>query len=654
MQQKIITNKTFQKLKPEEKRFVREMVANTQTMRAEWLNRMNDPRKNVEEECRYPTSITAQEYRDMFDRSIGKRVVTIEPEECWEIKPEVYDSEDSDETPFELAFKELDKSLHVMSYAHKIDLLSGIGRYGVILYGLDDGKDLNFPVKGFPKSGNLEDARQLNYNVTFMRALDESLCQVARYDGDVSSPRYGQPELYTIQLVDPNDLAVGLTSGMQNLTLSNVHWTRVSHFADNRLSSEIYGTPRQQDVWNYLLNIQKIAGAAGEGFWQMGFPGVSFESQPGLEGLVELDVEALREMYQDYTNGLQRMMASVGMTAKSMAPNISDPGPHIDVQIKLLCATKGIPYEVFMGMKGSKLGGSDSEAWESWDGKMKKRQYSYITPYVIRPVVDRLVIYGALPMPTVGAKKPPLVKDGKKVDKALANNVGAKPSYDIDWPDLSAPTDADIADVALKETQALAAYIGGNVNQLITPEDYLTIFLKKPPEEVQMIMDNAHQQMGDTNDPETDVLLGGPSPEEIQQQAQQKAQQDLLMKQAGKVAGKVPPPKFGKKDLKGVKNFNPNHDKDDGKFTSDSEGKTVSESRARKLTITKSAELLKTHGYTMGHPESKKEDGKFVIHYPVTKDKTKETRMLTPDQIKEIISDKKDSNANSKRKAKKS
>ncbi|MCH8883661.1 MAG: DUF1073 domain-containing protein, partial [SAR324 cluster bacterium] len=184
----------------------------------------------------------------------------------------------------------------------------------------------------------------------YIRALDESLVRISAYETKITNPRYGQPTTYEITLHDPRNQESKASTQPNEVTHTQVHWTRITHIADNRKTSEVIGTPRMEPVWNRLYDLRKILGASGEMFWKGAWPGISLETQPGLENS-ELDVEATRQMMDDYQNKLQRYIALTGMTAKSLSTQIVPPTETFEVQIKAICITLGIPYRVFMGIE---------------------------------------------------------------------------------------------------------------------------------------------------------------------------------------------------------------------------------------------------------------------------------------------------------------
>ena len=441
------------------------------TSRSQLIKGMFDPRTDINDECGYPDTINPEEYRGMYDREgIATRVVEVLPKESWVVSPSVFETEDPTQTTeFEKAWDELAQNLHgdswyqdeqgspIWEYLLRADILSGIGAYGVVLLGLDDGKDM------------LEEVEPgKDRKLLYVRCFDESLATIARREEDINNPRFDQPTEYSISFNDPRD---SLRGGRGfHVTTKKVHWTRCIHLADNLGSSEIIGVPRQQSVWNRLYDLKKIYGASGEGYWKGAFPGLSLETDPGLAGDHGVDVNPaiIRDLMEKYSTGLQRYLLLTGLTAKSLAPQVVDPSPQIESLIDAVCIRLGIPKRIFTGSERGELASSQDE--KTWNNRLSHRQTTYITPRIIVPLVNRLISLGVLPEP-----------------------IG----YSVVWPDLNSLTEDQKATIAVKRTESMSKYIGGNVESMMVPMDFLTEIIGLSDEKAQQIVDTAIETFED-------------------------------------------------------------------------------------------------------------------------------------------------------------
>jgi uncharacterized protein len=359
-----------------------------------WKNFLDPAGRDIDRECGYPPFITIEQMRQMYDREgIGTRVVDVWPDESWKNNPEVYELEEEDtETEFEVEWNKLQKKFNIYSFLHRIDKMSGIGYYGLLLYGLNDGRRLHEPVKGMGEDGSPV-GKNIKNELTYLRCFDESQCMVSTYQMDTSNPRFGQPTSYLVKFYDPRTEAI---PGALSIIQSSVHWSRVIHIADNRTTSEVFGIPRMRPVWNRLLDLRKLCGGSPEMFWKGAFPGYSFEVDPKLAD-IEMDTGKIRQEFYNFENSLQRYLAVQGLHVNQLSPQVSSPKDHFDMLITCLCIQLGTPKRILMGSEQGELASGQDKG--NWNGRVEGRQHRYVTPYVIRPFIDRMMAIGVLPYP---------------------------------------------------------------------------------------------------------------------------------------------------------------------------------------------------------------------------------------------------------------
>lgn len=435
------------------------------TTRSSLLQSMLNVGKDINFSCGYPNFITISDYKGIFDREgVAKRVTTILPEDSWAMRPSIVENE-KEETEFEKEWKTLEKNHHIFHYLQRADSLSGIGRFGILLMGVSDGLELSLPVVGIDeKTGKKVGDGKLE--LLYLRPFDESVVAIQDKEKDPTSPRFGFPTKYSIQFEDSSQL-----NGTTSSTMT-VHWTRVLHLADNRETSEVYGTPRMKPVYNRLLDIRKILSGSGEMFWKGAFPGYAFEINKDIKN-PELDKESIRKEFENYSNDLQRYMAIEGVTVKSLTPQVASPGDHLKSQMESIALTIGVPLRIFLGSEQAKLASTQDK--DTYNDRLSSRQRYYVTPMIIEPFINRLMAFGVL----------------------------KETEFTTVWPDLSTPSEKDRADVGEVKTKAIASYVTSNADALIPPREFLTIVLGMSSEEVDVIETAADKWVG-LDEPEND------------------------------------------------------------------------------------------------------------------------------------------------------
>jgi hypothetical protein len=418
-------------------------------MRAAWLQKLLDPpNRDLGEDCGYPASIDIEQYRTMYDREgVGSAVVSYYPKECWACPPNVYETEDPEETEWEQSWDDLvrDPNIKPLNELANLDEISGIGHYGVMLIGIDDRLKLDKPVPTVGPDGKLAEGKTpAERKLLYLTSFDESLCEIASYEQDSRSPRYGRPLTYNLRITDPRLVNGASTSGSTPSETLSVHWTRVLHVAEGCQTSKVFGTPRMRSSWNYLLNVRKLLGGSAEMFWKGAFPGLSYELNPDLDlGDIDFDETAAKEQMARYQNGLQRYISMIGIKVTSLDPQVADPTPHLDVQFTAISVATGIPKRVLMGSEQGEL--ASSQDTKRTNKRVMGRCHQHCSPNLVMAFVDRLMAMGVL----------------KHVEE-----------YFVDWEDLNASTDTEKAEVAAKLTECLAKYVQSGLNAIIGPREF--------------------------------------------------------------------------------------------------------------------------------------------------------------------------------------
>lgn len=455
-----------------------------------------DGKHHINQDCGYPQEISTAQYAELYKREgISTRVVKLAPDESWKTDPEVLETQDPEiDTPFELEWQRLEKKFKIYSTLQRLDVLSGVGHFGILLIGVNDGKPLSQPVDGVkvvvdeeaepsgqpanaptfnrtnlppangaePTPGDAAAARGKR-RLLYLRPLSEEFVKVDTFDTDSNSPRYGQPVLYSVNFNQVlNQTGATIARSSASLPEQKVHWTRVIHVVDTKESDEVYGPPRLEDVFNRCFDLRKICGGSGEMFWRGGFPGINFKMDPVAKGtrpLTTTEEALLKEEVQNYMAGLQRFIATSGMSAESISPQVATPLEHFEMNLKAIAIAKGCPYRVFTGTEEGKLaGGQDLRAW---NGRMNLRREKHLSPYLIEPLVDRLGQMDIILVPAV---------------------------YTVTWQDLNTQTDAEKADNAQKLATALSVYVSSGSDTVIPPEQFMAHIMGLPDDVVEAMM----------------------------------------------------------------------------------------------------------------------------------------------------------------------
>lgn len=394
----------------------------------------------------YPRSLDFQDYMARYERQdIARRIVDAPANACWRKTPKITDDEsDKIRTPFEKAWDEMVTGNKIYRYVRRVDRISGIGQYGVLLLGFDDVRrveDLALPVQ--PKAG-----RKLLY----LRPYHEDSGQIQSFDEDLKSPRYGLPKTYKL-----NSASTGKTAGTRILSLNNVHYSRVIHVAEDLIEDDVYGTPRLHSVYNRLQDLELIAGGSSEMFWRGAFPGISFEMDPEADVSTAM-ISAMGDDIEDYVHALKRYMRLQGVTAHQLQVQVADPRGHLEILIGMIAAAKAMPKRILLGSERGELASSQDE--RQWNRTVDERRKDFGELQILRPLIDNCIAAGALPPPK--------------------NN-----EYRIVWTELDVPDEKEAAEIARTKMVAAKEYLSGSVDLIIPPEIFLSRILNYDRAEVE-------------------------------------------------------------------------------------------------------------------------------------------------------------------------
>jgi hypothetical protein len=412
--------------------------------------------RNLYQALGYNDNPGFEEYWNLFLRQdVATRIISAPVSASWSLDPEVVEGDDETETPFEKEWKALQKKRSVLHYLQRVDLLSGIGRYGVLFLGVKDGKVAEEPLEAGGK-------RELLY----LRPYVETSVKVSEWETDTANPRYGLPRYYSLQ---PRSVE-GTNATMPTQSI-RAHWTRVLHVAEETLEDDVNGTPRLQNVLNRLGDLEKVVGGSAEMFWQGALPGHAFKADKEFGGFDQTVMlpgggtstvgEQMTDEIEAYVHGLKRYLKLQGIDVQNLSPQVASPQPHVSVILDLIAAARSIPKRILIGSERGELASVQDDA--NWADHISNRREKYCEPRILRPFLDWAIEHGVLPSPG---------PDG----------------YSVRWPDLHSSSAKERADVAKVRTEALSSYAGpGNAESVLPRHVFLTEFMELPKDQVEEI-----------------------------------------------------------------------------------------------------------------------------------------------------------------------
>lgn len=379
----------------------------------------------------YPKEIGVNEYMAMYSRNdIANRIVASFPKATWRDAPTYSDEAGSGiekgkdgYSEFAASVDQLFEDHNVLAALERVDRLASVCRFGLLVIGYDDGLP-----PGEPLSST---AAKLIY----LQPFAEPNVTINRWCTDPKNPRFGKPETYTVQY-RPD------TGGQGSIPMQafQVHHSRCLHVAEIIDQDTVYGLPRLKPIFNRLKDLEKVVGGASENYWLLANRGLFFSVDKEMD-LDEEGKKAIETQVDDFQHKTKRWIIGQGITATPMGDEHVDPSPFIDKLIDLCAGTVGIPKRILLGTERGELSSQQDE--NNWAQRIAERRKNWAVPYVLKPLIAKLVLAGALPQP--------------------------KGNFNVTWGDSDTLSEEQKATIASTKSTALATYAGTPDAQLIVP-----------------------------------------------------------------------------------------------------------------------------------------------------------------------------------------
>ena len=334
----------------------------------------------------YPTDYTFDKGWSYYERDgLAKRIVDLPVSKTWRHKPDLLVGEDAEHElgeTFDAWWED-----HALGAAFsQVDRLASVGRFSVLFLGLtgaETDKQLVEPVA----EGDVQGPDDLLY----VRAYGEDDVEVGKLVTDPQDPRRGFPETYKIDFGSDQAGAASATS-----TNVEVHWTRVVHVVEDPIGNGVYGIPRLKPIINRLIDIEKLAAATGEAFWQLAVKILQVSVDPEAS-LTDTQWENLDDDMEDLVHDLRRHFLGQGVDMEFIGGESPDPSGAADLLMMLIAASANIPKRILFGTEtGERASEQDERAFL---GTVAERIEQYADPRIARSFLKRLMFLGAVDEP---------------------------------------------------------------------------------------------------------------------------------------------------------------------------------------------------------------------------------------------------------------
>lgn len=370
-------------------------IANAATRRLDFMFPgffSTNTKHNYAKDFGYPETLTFDLLHKMYCRNgIAAAAVDKTALKTWQDTPYLLEQErdgsqkgKSKETPLEKGIRLKFSSMRLWAKLAEADRKAMVGGYSGVILRLRDGKRFDQPVDRV--GGGLNGLYRID-------PVWAGQLKVADWNTDASSETYGEPTMYEFNEANVAD-------DNPNKRQLRIHPDRVIIWSDD---GTVNGRSLLEPGYNDLIDIEKIKGAGGEGFWKnaksspvLEMPGdVKIAEMAKAMGVTVQDVaDKMNEQVEDFQKGFDQMLMLQGMTAKTLGVTLPSPEHFFGAALQSFAASVGAPVKILVGMQtGERASTEDANEWNQTN--MARRVN--ITHPNIMDFVTRMVTWGILP-----------------------------------------------------------------------------------------------------------------------------------------------------------------------------------------------------------------------------------------------------------------
>ena len=353
---------------------------------------MADTLHNIYLDYGYPATLTFFNFWNMFRRfGIAKRAVTVYPDQTWLDDPIVEGT-----SQFDTALEKLVETHGLWRRLKGLDTRQRVGRYAGMFMRVADNLQPHEPIAGIlPGEAALVD----------MMPLYESQLKVLSTEEDPTSPEFGQPTMY--------QFSTGVVGNRNEKagTSFEIHPSRIVIAAEGSDNGGIYGVPVLESIYNDLMDLRKIFGAGGEGFYKNASQTIMFDLKDASSA--NANAELLNKFNDNYDSfamdRMRKAMWTPGMEAKTLDSNLMNPKEFAMNSLMSVSAGVDTPLTMLIGTQTGRL--ASDQDMKGFLGQVQARRTDFGTD-MVKDTIDWFIQWGILPAA----------------------------DYTVEWPDALAPS----------------------------------------------------------------------------------------------------------------------------------------------------------------------------------------------------------------------
>lgn len=339
-------------------------------------------------------------------------------DKCWELVPRIKMPGTDDETPWETKLSALLKGIKAWQKLRDLDRRNMVGRYAGLILRAADGKRLSEP---------LQRAAKL---VDIVPLFEDQLQVIKWHTDEADAENFGKPAMWQYRRRSLS--SDGNQQGKPD-EWADVHPSRLLILAEGAAGGDFLdGVPLLRAGFNALTDLEKVRGGSGESFLKNASRNLNVNFSPEASPMAlaanpdgtptgKQVHEVLAERVGNLNRSIDAVLVTQGAEAKTLSTTQADPEWPWMVAANDFAASVQIPATILFGQQTGRLASDQDQ--KDWIARCKSRQANELTPMV-----------------------------EEFIRRGQAAGWFEEGDFEIEWPDLDAPSDDDKVERADKMT----------------------------------------------------------------------------------------------------------------------------------------------------------------------------------------------------------
>jgi len=405
----------------------------------------------------YPEDIPFDKLLSAYERGgAGHGAVHRLLGKCWEQSPRIKTPDADDESAWEKKAAKVLKAVQAFKKLRDFDRRNMVGRFAGLIYRVKDSKTLDLPLA---RATALVD----------IVPVFENQLRVLKWVDDQQAEDFGQPAMFEYRSRPPQTI----DTQAQPEKWVAVHPSRVQILAEGSVGNLFDGVPLLRAGFNALVDLEKITGGSAESFLKNSARAVTVEFDPTASPQVlttnpdgSQSTKSVREVVQGQVDRLNRNLDSAivmqGGKAGTLQTTISDPTGPFETAANVFACSVEIPFTILFGQQTGRLASDQDQ--RDFISRCKSRQQVELTP-MLEEFITRMQACGVI-------------------------DAG---EFEVEWPDLGAPTDeqrlanakamADTAKTCFDAGMVVPVFKENEIRKAAGYEEYTAAEVKKMEDE---------------------------------------------------------------------------------------------------------------------------------------------------------------------------